>query len=74
MRTMEPKTLNCPICFEGHLERKVKRVTRTYRGHTIEYDQPGEWCDNCGEGILTGADALKNQAQLIAWRDGVDRL
>ena len=62
----------CPICFEGRLERGLKRVTSTYRGHAITYAQPGEWCNRCEEGILTGADMLATRAKLLKWRARVD--
>ena len=62
----------CPACFTGQLERRDKRVTSTYRGHTISYAQPGRWCDHCDEGILTGTDALATQTMLLAWRTKVD--
>ena len=63
----------CPVCFEGHLERKSKRITDTYKGHAITYDQPGDWCDQCGEGILSGDDAQATEKQLLAWRKKIDQ-
>jgi len=63
----------CPVCFAGRLTRKAKRVSSTYRGHTLTYLQSGEWCDHCGEGILIGADVLAVRARLEQWRDSVDR-
>lgn len=62
----------CPVCLEGRLERKSKRVTDTYRGQSRTYLQPGDWCDHCGEGILSGKDASATQHQLLAWRAKVD--
>ena len=64
----------CPVCFTGYLERKVKRVTSTYRGRSTTNDQPGDWCDHCGEGLLTGSDALVTQAILFEWRAHIDNL
>ena len=63
----------CPVCGKGHIERKVKQMTSTYRGHSITYEQSGEWCDICGEGMLTGTDVLSTQAQLLAWRAQIDK-
>jgi len=63
----------CPICFKGQLKRKTKRVTSAYRGHSITYQQPGDWCDHCGEGILSGTDALATQARLLEWRTRIDK-
>lgn len=63
----------CPICFEGRLERKSKRITSHYKGQSITYLQPGGWCDRCDEGMLTGSDALATQERLLAWRAKVDK-
>ena len=63
----------CPICFKGHLERRVKQVTSIYRGHSSSYEQPGDWCSHCDEGMLSGTDALATQAQLLAWRARIDK-
>ena len=63
----------CPVCFKGHLERRVKKVTDTYRGHSFTYHQPGDWCDHCEEGIVTGRGALATEAKVRKWHDDVDR-
>ena len=63
----------CPVCFVGHLERKTKKVTNTYKGRTITCLQPGEWCNHCGEGILTGDDALATQKRLLEWRASIEK-
>lgn len=72
MNTNQTQAL-CPACFKGHLERKTKRVTSKYRGHSITYEQPGDWCSHCDEGMLSGTDALATQAQLLAWRARIDK-
>ena len=46
----------CPLCGEGRLERRTVRERFTYKEESIEIDQPGEYCDHCGEGFLTGDD------------------
>ncbi|MEN8219203.1 MAG: type II toxin-antitoxin system MqsA family antitoxin [Pseudomonadota bacterium] len=58
----------CPFCKDGLLERKTIKETYKYKGHTLEVEQPGEWCNVCEEGILNGADLkatekLKNDFQ-----------
>ncbi len=67
------KKPTCPVCFKGHLEHRVKQVKSTYRGHSITYGQPGDWCDHCEEGILSGKDALTTQAKLLTWRAQIDK-
>lgn len=64
---------SCPVCFAGHLTRRVRRVTSMYRGHTLTYLQPGEWCDSCGEGLLTGADTAAVRDRLARWREDVNQ-
>ena len=46
----------CPLCGQGHLERKTALETVTYEGESKDIEQPGYYCDNCGEGFLTGDD------------------
>lgn len=48
--------MKCPVCGKGQLKRGTRRMPYTYRGETIEVKQPGEWCDACGEGVLSPAD------------------
>ena len=45
----------CPICG-GQMIRDTRRVPYHYRGQTIDVDQPGDWCADCGEGLLSAAD------------------
>lgn len=62
-----------PACFKGRLERRVKRLASSYRGHSINSEQTGDWCGHCGVGILPGTDALTTQAPLLEWRAHVDK-
>jgi len=63
----------CPVCFEGRLEHKAKRITSYYKGQAITYLQPGNWCSHCGEGVLSGSDVLLTQERLLEWREKVDK-
>lgn len=63
----------CPVCFEGHLEHKAKRIISYYKGQSITYLQPGNWCSRCGEGVLSGSDVLVTQERLLEWREKVDK-
>ena len=47
----------CPVCFEGTLHQRSKQTQFHYRGHTLDYEQEGAWCDACEEGILSGKEA-----------------
>lgn len=63
----------CPECFEGTLQHGIKRVEYAYRGRTLEYDQAGAWCDQCGEGVMSGTEAAASEKQLDEFMAGVDR-
>ena len=45
----------CPFC-DGTMEQKNVHTTYTYKGLSIEVEQPGMFCDSCEEGILSKAD------------------
>jgi len=64
----------CPFCKNGFLERKTIRETYTYKDHSVELDQPGEWCHACGEGILNGEDLKVTEKQIRDFQAKVDGL
>ena len=56
------------------MKRETRRVPLTYRGATLEVDQPGDWCPACGEGVLSAADMAatdKARHDLIARTEGL---
>lgn len=54
----------CPVC-ESSLIRETRNVSAVYKGQTLNYSQPGEWCNNCGEGFLNSEDlAASKQARI----------
>lgn len=63
----------CPACFQGNLEQRVKRTQFEYRGHILEYDQEGAWCGTCGEGIVTGKEAVAGESTLDDFIVRVDK-
>jgi len=63
----------CPVCFQGTLRRRVRRIAMDYKGRLFEQEQPGDWCDVCGEGILNGEDLQATEPAWLAFRDAVDR-
>lgn len=62
----------CPVCGSGALERKTLAQTFTYKGQVLEYEQPGEWCSSCEEGILHSSDMGATEPLLNDFRAKVD--
>ena len=48
----------CTVCGKGKLTRETRRVAYSYKGQSVEVAQPGEWCDTCGEAILSPEDMV----------------
>jgi HTH-type transcriptional regulator/antitoxin MqsA len=63
---------SCPVCGKGTLERKSHRQTFRYGGKVLRYEQPGLWCDTCGEGILDNADMDATERLLYDFRALLD--
>lgn len=66
--------MKCPVCGKGQLKREARSVPFSYRGATIEVDQPGDWCEACGEGVLSAADmavTVKARHDAIARTEGL---
>ncbi len=63
----------CPVCFNGRLNRGIKRITTEYKGRIYQEDQPGDWCDVCNEGILNGNDLEATETAWLAFRDRIDK-
>lgn len=64
----------CPFCGQGVLEHRTVRETYTYQGHDLEVDQPGEFCNRCDEGIITGKDMKASEQAFHDLRANVDGL
>jgi YgiT-type zinc finger domain-containing protein len=44
----------CPTCGGTDMRQGVKTQTITYEGlESPPYGQPGLWCQDCGEGLLS---------------------
>ena len=64
---MATENRRCPICGRGRLIRRVKAVLHRYQEYETVVEQPGEFCDLCDEGILSGEDLLATQSQIEAF-------
>lgn len=65
--------LACPICSAGTLSRGVRVSRFDYQGETLTYEQPGDWCPECGEAVLSGEDMAATEGLLVDFMKRVDR-
>lgn len=47
---------SCPTCGGGPVTRETRQTSFEHKGKTLLYDQPGEWCADCGEVFLNKSD------------------
>lgn len=64
--------MKCPACHKGTLTPKAKKQLFTYKGKSIQLDQPGLWCDSCEEGILNGEDIAKTEKAFDEFKSKID--
>ena len=62
----------CSFCKNGALVRKTIKQTYRYKGHRIRLSQPGDYCNSCGEAILSSSDLKATRKQLHDWRAKID--
>ena len=63
----------CPACFQGTLEQRTKQTKFEYRGRVLKYEQEGAGCTACGEGIVTGKEAVASESLLDDFMVRVDK-
>jgi len=64
---------SCPIC-DGTLKREDKTVVYSYKDHTKEILQSGEYCTECKEGFLSPKDLKVSQKAIADFKREVDHL
>lgn len=72
-RPASPALTRCPECGRPLVQATQPR-TITYRDRTRTYDQPGQWCDVCGEVYMNDDEmdvAARARATLKAEVEGV---
>lgn len=72
-RPAPPALTRCPECG-GKLVQASRPRTIAYRGRTRTYDQPGQWCDACGEVYMNDDEmdvAARARATLKAEVEGL---
>lgn len=69
----QAQTQSCPVCGSVMVyERRDDLIE--YRGHERTIKTLGFWCNNCGEGILTGKPLLASEKAYLAFKAEVDEL
>ncbi|WP_294960798.1 type II toxin-antitoxin system MqsA family antitoxin [Sulfurimonas sp.] len=61
----------CPIC-NGKIEYKSEMTTYTYKKHSIEIAQSGEYCMECKEAFLSQKDLKSTKLQIANFKREVD--
>lgn len=61
----------CPLC-DSMLIRATRTIKRKYKNVEYTIDQPGEWCDECGEGFFHGEDFKATREKLDKIKREID--
>lgn len=64
----------CPFCRQGKIIRDIRPQLYKYQGYETIIDQPGDYCDHCGEAILSGADLRATEKQLNDFQARIEGL
>ncbi|MDQ1263000.1 MAG: HTH-type transcriptional regulator / antitoxin MqsA, partial [Campylobacterota bacterium] len=64
---------NCPIC-NGKIEHTSKIITYEYKNHSVQINQLGEYCSECGESFLSPKDLKSSKKEIADFKREVDHL
>jgi HTH-type transcriptional regulator / antitoxin MqsA len=64
----------CPICAEGHIERRVEEMENEYKGHRGMLPLYFVVCDHCKSDFATSVEGRLSRRALLAWRKQIDGL
>lgn len=62
----------CSSCGGGPVTRDTRKATFDYKGHRFTYDQPGAWCESCGEVFLEKSDKDSTDPLIYNFQAKVD--
>ena len=62
---------NCPIC-SGEIKQTSKPTTYTYKNHSIELNQSGEYCTQCDEAFLSAKDLKSTKLEIANFKREID--
>ena len=65
--------LTCELCGE-HAVRDTRPMEYAYKGHKITLDQPGTYCNSCGEVLLGAKDLEATRLDLMDFHAEVDHI
>ena len=68
----QDKRMTCPVCLSGKLVREVRTARYEYRGEICEYEQIGDWCQSCGEAVLSGDDMAATEKILVDFMQRIE--
>jgi HTH-type transcriptional regulator / antitoxin MqsA len=74
MRKSQITKEHCPVCGEKSCYRDIRAMEYEYKQQKIVVQQPGLWCDACGEGIIDGKDSKATQRELQEFKAKTDGL
>lgn len=63
----------CPVCGSD-LVQDTRKARFEYKGHSIELNQSGQFCQSCGEGFLSPEESKANDLALKSFHNEVDGL
>lgn len=61
---------NCPIC-NGKIEYKSEQIIYTYKKHSIEIEQSGEYCMECEEAFLSPKDLESTKMKIVNFKKNI---
>jgi len=64
----------CQLCGEISMVRTTKNTEFHYKEQSIEVEQPGEYCEACGEAVLGPNDLKATRKRLAEFKAAVDHL
>ncbi len=62
---------NCPIC-NAKVEYRSELTTYTYKDHSINIEQPGEYCTKCKEAFLSPKDLKSTKLKIANFKREID--
>jgi HTH-type transcriptional regulator/antitoxin MqsA len=68
-----PQPMTCHECGSA-MVRDTRPMTFTYKGRSVEVDQPGFYCTACDESVHSGDDIQATEPAVMAFKSDVDEV